>query len=183
MTEQDVQADTIASESHASEDANASVDSDADAARDDKQVPVSEAIRYRKRAQAAEQQLGDVQSQMQGLQAQLDEAQQTVRHLERRQSIDSLLAESEAIDLDAARLLTERAVLEMDEPDVKAAVADLRRHKPYLFRRRTSEGHGAMAPRVGEDDVPVAEDLAQRAAVSGDRRDLLRYLRLRRQKA
>lgn len=179
MPQTQVQPDTPASESH---EPQANVEPTDVDVRDEKQVPVSEAIRYRKRAQAAEQELGEVRAQMQTLQHQLAESRQTLDHLERRQRIDALLAESEAIDLDAARLLTERAVQEMDEPDVKAAVDDLKRHKPYLFRRRASQGHGAMAPQVGEPDAPVAEELAHRAAVSGHRRDLLRYLRLRRQK-
>lgn len=181
MNDSSVQMDTTANDSREMEPASVPAGQAAGDERDDKQVPVSEAIRYRKRAQAAEQQLGEVQSQMQAMQAKYDEAQQTITQLERRQRIDALLAESEAIDLDAARLLTERAVQEMDEPDVQAAVADLRRHKPYLFRKRTSEGHGGMAPRLDDEAMPAAEDLAHRAAVSGDRRDLLRYLRLRRQ--
>ncbi|MEX0745373.1 MAG: hypothetical protein WD118_07195 [Phycisphaeraceae bacterium] len=180
MTENDVQVDTAARESREIKETNGPANHTTGDDREDKQVPVSEAIRYRKRAQVAEQQLGDVQTQMQAMQAKLDQAQQTVTHLERRQRIDALLAESEAIDLDAARLLTERAVQEMDEPDVQAAVADLRRHKPYLFRKRISEGNGAMAPRLSDDAMPEAEDMAHRAATSGDRRDLLRYLRLRR---
>lgn len=149
-------------------------------AANEKLVPVSEAIRYRKRAQTAEQKLSEVQARLAALQDQVEEANQTVSQLERRQQIDALLAESDAIDLEAARLLTERVVETMDEPDVQMAVRDLRRHKPYLFRQRLSMGHGAMAPRVGDGDDAVADDAAERAMHSGDRRDLLAYLRLRR---
>lgn len=148
-------------------------------AASEKLVPVSEAIRYRKRAQTAEQRLGDVQAQLEALQGQLDAAHQTVGHLERRQQIDALLAESDAIDMEAARLLTERAVAQMSEPDVKLAVRDLRRHKPYLFRQRMAGGHGAMAPRL-HDDEALADHAAEQAMHTGDRRDLLHYLRLRR---
>ncbi|MEX0744627.1 MAG: hypothetical protein WD118_03415 [Phycisphaeraceae bacterium] len=188
MTDTNVQPDTPATESHDDEPNRADATSDGAPAPeadglDAKQVPVSEAIRYRKRAQAAEQSLGELQQQVQQLTSQLDEAQQSMRHLERRQSIDSLLTESDAIDLDTARLLTERTVQAMDEPDVKLAVADLKRHKPYLFRRRATPGHGGMAPRLDDEQPPAAEQLAERAATTGDRRDLLRYLRLRRQKA
>lgn len=144
----------------------------------DKLVPVGEAIRYRKRAQTAEQQLGELHDRFAQLQSQLDESQQTITSLERRQKIDALLTDSDAIDLEAARLLTEISVSQMDEPDVSAAVDDLRRQKPYLFRQRRNGHDSAMSPRV---DPPSTQTLAaERAAATGDRRDLLDYLRLRR---
>lgn len=146
----------------------------------DKLVPVSEAIRYRKRAQTAEQQLEQINERLRAMSAKLEEANQAVADLERRQKVDALLMESDAIDLEAARLLTERAVLTMDEPDIEMAVEDLRRHKPYLFRRRHDPDDSAMAPSIHTDGHDPAEQAAEQAARTGDRRDLLRYLRLRR---
>lgn len=145
----------------------------------DKRVPVTEAIRYRKRAQAAEQQLQEIQQQMQQHQHQLETARKTIDRLERRERIDALLNDSDAVDLGVARLLTEQAVEQMDEPDVELAIRDLRRHKPYLFHRRTTPSP-AMAPRLNEDGQFPVDHAAERAADSGSRRDLLDYLRLRR---
>jgi len=146
----------------------------------DKLVPVAEAIRYRKRAQSAEQQLGDLQAQLTEAQQRFEQAEQTIDSLERRQRIDALLAEADAIDIDAARLLTEAAVQTMEEPDVDEAVQDLRRHKPYLFHPDASGAQGlALAPQIEGQDDPLAQ-AAEQAQHSGDRRDLLRYLRLRR---
>jgi predicted RNase H-like nuclease (RuvC/YqgF family) len=153
---------------------------DGEAEETEKLVPVTEAIRYRKRAQQAERQVGDMQTRMQSLQSQLDEAQQTIDHLERRQKIDALLAESEPIDTEAVRLLTEQAVQQMDEPDVQAAVEELRQSRPYLFRQQRGSAGSAMAARVTDPAGGESEDAAEQAAISGDRRDLLRYLRLRR---
>lgn len=146
----------------------------------DKLVPVSEAIRYRKRAQTAEQQLEQINEELGAMRAKLDEANRAVTSLERRQKVDALLMESDAIDLEAARLLTEQAVLQMDEPDIEMAVEDLRRHKPYLFRRRRDPDDSAMAPSIHHPGHDPAEQAAEQAARTGDRRDLLRYLRLRR---
>ncbi|MEZ6193971.1 MAG: hypothetical protein R3C45_22220 [Phycisphaerales bacterium] len=146
----------------------------------DKLVPVSEAIRYRRRAQTAEQQLEQINEQLRVMNAKLEEANQTVAGLERRQKVDALLMESDAIDLEAARLLTEQAVLMMDEPDIEMAVQDLRRHRPYLFRRRREPDDSAMAPCIHPHGHDPAEQAAEQAARTGDRRDLLRYLRLRR---
>jgi len=117
------------------------------------------------------------------LREQYDQSQQTITALERRARIDALLTEADAIDLDTARLLTEVAVGAMDEPDVAAAVDDLRRHKPFLFHVRHDEpGIGVQSPRLPEEFGDPAELVAQQAQQTGDRRDLLRYLRLRRER-
>ena len=62
------------------------------------------------------------------------------------------------------------------------AVSDLRRRCPYLFRPTVSEARsgGAMSARPRTNGRRNADDAAERAAATGDRRDLLRYLRMRR---
>ncbi len=145
----------------------------------DKLVPVSESIRYRRRAQSAEQAMEALQARVDELTRTLSENEQVIASLERRQRIDTLLSEADAVDLDVARLLTEAAVGQMDEPDVAAAVADLRRHKPYLFRQRRAAAQ-AMGPSPDDHGGSVLDHAAEQAVTSGDRRDLLRYLRLRR---
>lgn len=142
-------------------------------------VPVSEAIRYRRRAQAAEQGANDLKGEIQDTRVELEQARQSILQLERRQKIDELLVDSEVVDLEVARLLTEVAVEMMDEPDVKMAIDDLKRHKPYLFTTRGTEG-SFMAARLRGSSHHEVEQAAGCAAISGDRRDLLRYLRLRR---
>lgn len=103
---------------------------------------------------------------------------QTVASLERRQKIDELLAESETVDVGLARLLTEAAVELMEQPDLRLAVEDLRRSKPYLFRERPTRR--AMSARAEESPATAVDHAAQRAKETGLRRDLLGYLRLRR---
>ncbi len=121
-------------------------------------------------------------TQLTELRQQLAEAKGTITALERRQHIDAMLAEEETVDMEVARLLTETAVSRMSQPDVKLAIDDLRRHKPYLFRQRPRGGSGgAMGARLHGSPLTLTRDeAAQRAATSGDRRDLLSYLRLRR---
>ncbi len=145
----------------------------------EKQVPVSEAIRYRRRAQQAERELQDARGKLAGLEADLKESRELIDSLERRQKAAALLAEAEAVDMEAAMLLTEAAVAQMDQPDVAAAVGELRRRRPYLFRRR-GNGAGAMSARVGDTQDEALDSLAAEASASGDRRDLLRYLRTKR---
>lgn len=140
--------------------------------------PGQRLMEYRRRAMAAEQRLDQLQQE-------LDQTRQTISRLDRRQKIDSLLTDCQTVDLEAARLLTEAAVEMMSEPDIRLAVEDLRRHKPYLFRRRAAETGPvaqAMSRRtLGQEEAAEVqlEQAAERAMQSGDRRDLLRYLRLR----
>ncbi len=145
----------------------------------EKLVPVTEAIRYRRRAQAAEQSLQEMRSTLDKMKSDLDAANQTIDRLDRRGKIDALLREADTIDLEAGRLLTEIAIDSMAQPDVRAAVDELRRAKPYLFHRRASNASGALAPAAEESFSPT-HAAAQDALHTGDRRDLLRYLRLRR---
>ncbi|MBI1335833.1 MAG: hypothetical protein GC164_02595 [Phycisphaera sp.] len=147
----------------------------------DKLVPVSEAIRYRRRAQNAEQSLQDLRQKFDALTSQLDDARQTIDQLERRRKIDELLSDSDTIDAQAARLLTEIAVEQMDDPDIQLAVDELKRHKPYLFRKR-SNGHALAMPARSDAEHThhTLRQAADDAVNTGNRRDLLRYLRLRR---
>lgn len=114
------------------------------------------------------------------LQRELDDARATIARLERRQRIDDLLRESGTIDHEAARLLTELTVEQMDAPDLAAAVADLKAHKPYLFQRSFSTHAAHLMAQRDDEPNPEPDDAAARAAATGHRRDLLRYLRLKR---
>ncbi len=140
----------------------------------EKLVPVTESIRYRKRAQPAETQAEALQKRLDEITRTLAESEQTIAALERRQRIDAELAAADAVDLDVARLLTEAAVSAMDEPEIAEAIDDPRRHKPYLFGPR-----GRAARHMGHTPHDLAsplEDAAECAIAPGDRRDLLRYL-------
>ena len=126
--------------------------------------------------------LAELQRKFDEAQAALVETRKQLETVERRQKIDAALVEADAVDLESARLLTEVAVGLMDDADVQTAVDDLRRRKPFLFRRspgREVGVGGAMSPRPRRANAP-AEDAARDAAATGNRRDLLRYLRMRR---
>jgi chromosome segregation ATPase len=145
---------------------------------------VAEAKRYRKRAQAAEKSLEEVRTDLAAREKTIAQHQQTIATLERRVAIDSALLEAKAIDLDAARLLAEAGMSNRTDADVKRIVSELRRCKPHLFRTPTrGVGAGALSPKP--DNASLQGQAIDRAAAdavaTGHRRDLLRYLRLRRQ--
>lgn len=147
-------------------------------ANEPKLVPVSEAVRYRKRAQTAERELEQLQQEQSKLQSELQTSRETIEYLERRQRVDQSLQQAEAIDLETTRLLTEIAIADLDEPDIELAVEELKREKPFLFRRGTRSHNMSARPQAVPTEVSTA---AEQAKATGHRRDLLHYLRLRRQ--
>ena len=145
-------------------------------------VPVSEAKKYRKRAQAAEKILEDFKVELAEKNEALRKQRQTITDMQRQRLIDELLVDSEAIDLETTRLLTEMALSEMEEPDVEQAISQLRLRKPFLFRQ-TARGAAALSPKAENDQTSLARSMEHAAAEahsSGNRMALLRYLRLRR---
>lgn len=109
--------------------------------------------------------------------SQLAAAREMADASERKRRIDRELWAEGAVDLETVALLTEAAVAGMEKADVAAAVKDLRRRKPFLFR--TGPAGGAMGGRVEGEGLTAA---AEEARESGDRNALLRYLRLKRGK-
>lgn len=146
-------------------------------------VPVSEEVLWKARAQEAEEKVAHLEARVQELESSLEGANEMVRAVERRGQIDRELTAAKAVDLETARMLTEATIGEMDEPDVAMAVRELCQRKPFLFAgRRSGAGSGsAMSPgpqrASGDDDLDA---MARRARSSGDRGELLRYLRVRR---
>lgn len=137
------------------------------------------ALREEKRALEAE--VRALESRAAGLEADLAEARAGVERAERRAEIEHALIEAGAIDLEITAPLVEQAVLAMEEPDIAKAVREVKAGKGFLFRAPSPAGirSAAMAgqPAAGGSGL---EEMASAARSSGDRGDLLRYLRARR---
>lgn len=112
------------------------------------------------------------------LQTELEAARSALAESERRRSLERELVRQRAIDLEAALLLTEASVSQMSDVDAARAVADLRRSKPYLFEAARPQA-GVMGASPDERGS-AAESAAQEARGTGDRKALLRYLRMKR---
>ncbi|MCX5688988.1 MAG: hypothetical protein NTV94_04240 [Planctomycetota bacterium] len=96
-----------------------------------------------------------------------------------------------AFDAEVASMLVERSLAQAGVPAIGAdlpaaarkAADQIRRDKPWLFEQpsRAAPGRSALAaPHAQEEPQTAALDAAaQRARVSGDRRDLIQYLSLR----
>lgn len=142
---------------------------------------VSEEIVWKARAQEAEEKLAACEERIETLEDELASARDMVASVERRSEIELALTESGTIDLETSRLLTESAIASMDEPDIEVAVRELRARKPYLFDKGAGAASasvmGAMTSKSGDDELG---SMADKARGSGDRAELLRYLRARR---
>lgn len=114
------------------------------------------------------------------LERELALAKEALANEQRRHLVERLLFASSVLDVDAARGLVEKAMeggLEM-----KKAVAQVRQRSPQLFKSAASVRGGAMAPAARTHGPSGELEVAQREALAGgDRKALLRYLRLRRQ--
>lgn len=164
-----------------------------------KLVPVTEAIKYRRRAQQAEsrlqqseQQLKDLQAQLEGrieqlatAEAQRDELQHQLDTSRVRRDAERTLYAAGVGDIETAMALLERRGGLSDETEpkqLKQAVAQLVQDKPFLAASRQALPDKTASHRV--QNASASARLAQRAAQaahSGSRRDVAEYLRLRRQ--
>jgi len=166
----------------------------------EKLVPVSESIKYRRRAQKAEgrvaefeQQLTEMQSQLDALgdelaraEAQRDEAAQRLVETENRLTAERLMAMAGVADTETAMLLLSKRIdltQELAGSAIADAVEELLVDKPFL-----RSGQGSSLPGATASAKPAAlggfgalADAAEKAIESGDRRDVAEYLRLRRQ--
>jgi hypothetical protein len=148
-------------------------------------VPVAESIRYRKRAQIAEQKAEQLSEQLSSVRREAQELSERIEQLKSEQSLTRKLVAAGASDIETA-LLVAKARAVKNGTDVDGVVEQLRIDKPHLFGTAKDDDTGAAAPRTavvkdrlssGKSNLAKA---ASKAATTGSRVDLHEYLRLRR---
>lgn len=159
-------------------------DVSADAAGDEKMVPVAEAIRYRKRAQSAEKEAAGLTEEVSRLREANGRLSAEVAGIRTDGALTTALASAGVVDLEAAMLMARSRMEKEEGLDAAAVVAALRKEKGYLFGSR-----GASMPAAaktagikekGAAGQKVLEDSARQAAASGSRVDVHEYMRRRR---
>lgn len=139
-----------------------------------------EAARMDEAASQTGDRVGELLAEVAALRQELADAKGTAEKAARRAAIERALTDAGAIDLEITTPLVEEAMFGMAEPDVGAAVRAVRGEKGFLFRKAGGVGLRSAA-MAGERGRGVGlEDLAGDARSTGDRSDLLRYLRARR---
>ncbi|MCH9021521.1 MAG: hypothetical protein IID32_02010 [Planctomycetes bacterium] len=157
----------------------------------DQYVPVSEAIKYRKRAQAAEQ---HVEKLTETLEAQEQENKRLEDHFEEvrlENELTQRLAKAGVNDLEVALLLAKQSLKsssdqggERQEADIRQIVNSIREERPYLFAGEESSlfsvpTAGLHRPQ-SRGSAAVLSKQAEKVMQSGSRQDMQEYLRLRR---
>ena len=148
-----------------------------------KLVPVSESIRYRKRAQSAEKKIERLAEQLARAESAASEMAKQLNGIRVEQKLMRKLAAAGAVDLEAAVLIARARVEGQAEADLDACIEQLRREKQYLFAGRSAPVTAkktAGAKDRTQNSQTILESAAKKAATTGNRADLQEYLKLRR---
>lgn len=148
-----------------------------------KLVPVSESIRYRKRAQSAEKQIESLAEKLAEAKAEAKETAEQLKSLQVEQKLVRELTVAGAVDLETAVLIAKARMEGGTEADIDSVIRQLKKEKQYLFAgasRTVPATKTAGAKERMEGSQTVLERAAKRAATTGSRTDLHEYLKLRR---
>lgn len=147
-----------------------------------KLVPVSEAIRYRKRAQTAEKENEILAEELADTKAERDQMAEQLSDVESERELIHKLASAGAVDMETAVLVAKVRLESDSEIDLDGCIEQLKKQKRYLFESGSKAvGARRSSPaKEHESHSRSLESAAKRAATSGSRTDLQEYLRLRR---
>lgn len=159
--------------------------SEEETAQDPKLVPVVESIRYRKRAQSAEQRAALLEEELTQSQATISHLNDQLHDIQADQELSSELAIAGATDIETAVLLVKAKLEKEPKADATTVISRLRKEKRYLFADNVRGNVTAAEKTAGaRDKIPSATSALQRAAKkasnTGSRADLQEYLKLRR---
>jgi len=150
-----------------------------------KLVPVTESIRYRKRAQSAEKKVEDLTKQLADARAQASQTAEQLNDMRLERELLCRLSSAGAVDLEAALLLAKGRIADNQQPDIEDCVKKLKSEKSYLFGESSVKVPTAAQKTAAVKDrrtgrQAVLERAAKQAATTGNRADLQQYLKLRR---
>lgn len=147
-------------------------------------VPVSESIRYRKRAQTAEQKLAEIDGQLRESSEQNKRLASEIDAMRAEKKLSTKLISMGVSDLETALLVARERMASSDgEVDIDSTVEAIKKEKGHLFGR---SDHLAIPGRTlpvrdkTAGSRSVLDKAAREAAGSGSRRDVQEYMRVRR---
>ncbi|MBA7692945.1 hypothetical protein ES703_101519 [subsurface metagenome] len=148
-----------------------------------KLVPVTESIRYRKRAQSAEKKVEALMEQLGEAKSQVTTMSEQLSNIQAEQKLTRKLAAAGTVDLETAVLLAKAKMEGQTEADLDSVIEQLKKEKQYLFGGvsgtvRTKKTAGAKERTT--NNQTILERAAKKAATTGNRTDLQEYLKLRR---
>jgi hypothetical protein len=148
-----------------------------------KLVPVTESIRYRRRAQSAERKAEVFAEQLAAANQKITQMSEEMSVLQLEHKLSQKLAAAGVVDLETGVLVAKAKMQGKSEGDVDGCIEHLKKEKQYLFG--AAAGTAATKKTAGAKDrvsqtQTVLDRAAKRAARTGSRADLQEYLRLRR---
>jgi len=146
-------------------------------------VPVTESIRYRKRAQSAEKKVEELTEQLSQSQEQASNLSEQLKEIRTEQTLTHRLIAAGTVDVESAMLLAKTRMQEQEDADIDDLIEQLKEDKRHLFRN--SSENVTITKTSGAKDrttdvYTVLAKAAKKAAASGSRRDLQEYLKTRR---
>jgi sugar diacid utilization regulator len=148
-----------------------------------KLVPVTESIRYRKRAQSAEKKIESLTEQLAQAQEQTAKLTQQLSDIQADQTLMRKLISVGAVDVESAVLLAKARMQDQTQADPDSVIEGLKKEKRYLFTHNdevVTTVKTAGAKERSTSVQTVLERAAKKAATTGNRTDLHEYLKLRR---
>jgi hypothetical protein len=148
-----------------------------------KLVPVTESIRYRRRAQSAERKAEVLAEQLASANQRIAQISEEMSGLQLEHKLSRKLAAAGVVDLETGVLVAKVKMQGKSEADVDGCIEQLKKEKQYLFG--TTGGIAAAKKTAGVKDrvsqsQTVLDRASKKAARTGNRTDLQEYLRLRR---
>ena len=146
-----------------------------------KLVPVAESIRYRKRAQSAEKKVEALAEELAEAKTQAAKMSEQLKNVQTEQKLMRKLAAAGTLDLEAAVLIARDRIEGEPEADLDGILEQLKKEKQYLFAggAMSAKKTAGAKERVANSQT-ILDTAARRAATTGNRADLQKYLRLRR---
>jgi hypothetical protein len=152
-------------------------------AEESRLVPVTESIRYRKRAQSAEKKVEELTEQLNQSQNRAMNLSEQLNDIRTEQKLTQKLIAAGTVDVESAILLAKARMQEQEDADVDELIEQLKKDKKYLFK---SSGENVTSTKTAGakdrtmDVYTVLTKVAKKAATTGSRRDLQEYLKARR---
>ncbi len=154
-----------------------------DEADDNSKALIAESIRYRKRAQNAEQKVQDLAEQLTEANQRITQLSGDVEGLQLDRKLSGKLTAAGVTDLEAAMLIAKARLENNAETDVEKCIEQLRTEKGYLFTAKNQVVTPRPTAGVKDRVTPgktMLQQAATKAAKTGNRTDLQEYLKLRR---
>ena len=148
-----------------------------------KLVPVTESIRYRKRAQSAEKKVEALTEQLAEAKAQAATMSEQLDDVQLEQKLMRKLAAAGTVDLETAVLIAKAKMGGDNDADLDGVIEQLKKEKQYLFAGSSgtvTTKKTAGAKERMQNSQTILERVAKKAATTGSRTDLQEYLKLRR---